>query len=440
MRASVAADVIVIGGGVARLAAAGELGRRGFDVALVEARDRLGGRVWTIRPKGWKNPVELGAEFIHQGNDALWRLLRKHRIGALPVPPRHWLSRGRGIEEIDNLAERIERVTRRIKPRRMRGWSFADFLRGRKESFDSDDRTLAAGFVEGFQAAPMTRMSAAAIADETLDDEEQFRVPRGYDQLVEALVAELPGKRVRTLLGTPAKEILWRRNEVDIRARDRLLSARAAILTLPLGVWQARPPMRGAVTLVPPLRAQEKIIRRMGVGQVIRLSMRFEARRWESVLPEPLRRNTRGGFGFVHSRLEGVSVWWALSSLPVVTGWSGGPEAAALARRSKSDVFEKALSALSSVLGTKKRNLRSAVAAWETHNWSRDPFSRGAYSFIAAGAENAAEKLRRPVQDTLFFAGEATADGEEAGTVHGAISSGLRAAKEVRAALQGQKK
>ena len=79
---------------------------------------------------------------------------------------------------------------------------------------------------------------------------------------------------------------------------------------------------------------------------------------------------------------------------------------------------------------------RSAVVAWETHNWSRDPFSRGAYSFIVAGQENAAEKLRQPVQDTLFFAGEATADGEEIGTVHGALASGLRAAEEAGAALK----
>jgi monoamine oxidase len=76
------------------------------------------------------------------------------------------------------------------------------------------------------------------------------------------------------------------------------------------------------------------------------------------------------------------------------------------------------------------------VVAWETHNWSRDPFSRGAYSFITAGHEDAAKKLREPVQHTLFMAGEATADSEEIGTVHGALASGLRAAKEVGAALR----
>ena len=85
------------------------------------------------------------------------------------------------------------------------------------------------------------------------------------------------------------------------------------------------------------------------------------------------------------------------------------------------------------MLGTAKSELRSAVATWETHNWSRDPFSRGAYSYVAAGQQKAAEKLRQPVQETLFFAGEATS--EAWGTVEGALASGMRAARQVDAAL-----
>ena len=125
----------------------------------------------------------------------------------------------------------------------------------------------------------------------------------------------------------------------------------------------------------------------------------------------------------------------AAHSAPVITGWAGGPAASELAKRSKRGVFEKALGSLARVLGAAKEDIRRAVVGWESHNWSRDPFSRGAYSFIAAGQEKAAEKLREPVQNTLFFAGEATADGEEVGTVHGAIASGLRAAKETGKAL-----
>ena len=82
LRAAVASDVLVIGGGVAGLAAAGELGRKGFSVTLLEARDRLGGRVWTLRPRGWPVPVELGAEFVHAGNKPLWNRLRRHRLRA----------------------------------------------------------------------------------------------------------------------------------------------------------------------------------------------------------------------------------------------------------------------------------------------------------------------------------------------------------------------
>jgi monoamine oxidase len=190
------------------------------------------------------------------------------------------------------------------------------------------------------------------------------------------------------------------------------------------------------VTFVPELKARQKIIRAMGVGQVIRLSMRFDARRWPAILPAGLRRDARGGLGFIHSRLEGVPVWWALSSAPVVTGWAGGPAAAKLATGTKRRVFEKALGSLGRLLGKSKAELRGAVAAWETHNWSQDPYSRGAYSFIVAGHEDAAEKIREPIQNTLFFAGEATADGEEAGTVHGALASGVRAAKEAVAALR----
>src|SRR5688572_5684716 len=204
MHVSSTSDVIVIGGGVAGLSAAGALGRHGFRVTLLEARDRLGGRVFTTHPKGWDGPVELGAEFVHAGNEALWRRLKKHAVRSRLVPPRHWWWHQGKIERIDDLAERIENVTEKIEPRRMGGWSFADFMRGRAHAFSAADRELAKGFVEGFQAAPSGRMSAAAIADETLEDDEQFLLPKGYDQLVRALETELPRKQVTVLCRTAA--------------------------------------------------------------------------------------------------------------------------------------------------------------------------------------------------------------------------------------------
>jgi monoamine oxidase len=436
MRGRDYSDVIVIGGGVAGLAAAGELGRKGYSVTLLEARDRLGGRICTARPRGWGGPIELGAEFIHSGNGPLWRRVKKHRVKIVEVPPRHWLFREGHIRLIDDLAAQIGNVTEKIQPRKMRGWSFARFMHGNADSFNADDRNLATGFVEGFQAASTHRMSAAAIADETLDDAEQYFVSGGYDQVIAGLVDELPEKRVAVLTRYVVTAVDWRRQHVQVRASGKTFLARAVVVTLPLGVWLAKAGQRGAVRFAPSLRAKRQLAAKLGVGQVIRVVIRFDARRWKNLLPDNLRQFAGKGWGFIHSRIDGVPVWWSLSGAPVITGWAGGPAAAALARRSKRGIFERTIGSMARIFGRSKDELRRCISDWDTHNWTRDPFSRGAYSFTAAGGEDAAQKFRAPIQDTLFFAGEATADGEEVGTVHGALASGLRAAEEVKRALK----
>jgi monoamine oxidase len=350
------------------------------------------------------------------------------------MPSRHARFGGDGkLQRVDDLADRLEGVTQQIDAKRMAGWTFAQFLRRAGEKISTENRELVSGFVEGFEAAPLERMSAAAMEGQTLDDEEQFRLPDGYDGFVAALVSELPAAQVRVLLNSVVRAITWRRGEVTIRAGVNEHVARAVVVTLPLGVWQSR-----SVRFAPPLRTKMRIAAAMGVGHVTRVALRFDPHRWRTLVPPELKRGGRGGFGFIHSRIAGVPVWWQLTPQPVVTGWAGGPAARKLAHRSEGEVREHALRSLARLWSVPLPKLRRAVRGWATHVWSLDPFSVGAYSFAAAGSDEAGGQLREPVKDTLFFAGEATADGEEVGTVHGALASGERAAGEVRRAVRNR--
>ena len=430
-------DVIVIGGGIAGLAAAATAARRGLRVTLLEARDRLGGRICTLRPPHWPGHVEVGAEFVHEGNRPFCRLLREHGLETRVVPQAHWRWNGTGLQPIRDIAGEVGLVTREIDGAHMRRWSFADFLDRKQDRLPERARLLALEYVQGFHAAAPEAISAPALEDTTFEPKEQHVVTAGYDALVQRLTDEMPAN-VAVLRRQVVRTIEWAQGEVRVGTTTRRFRARAAIVTLPLGVLKANARQRGGVRFSPVLRDKQRVISRMAVGQVIRISFRFADRDWPVLVPIALQHQPNG-FGFIHAQVTGVPVWWSLAGDHTVTGWAGGPAAAALAKLSRRRICDRALSSLSQVLGTPKRVLVRSLRGTATHNWSNDPFSRGAYSFTAVGMEAGAEALRAPVKNTLFFAGEATADGEEIGTVHGAYASGLRAGTEAVAAFNRRK-
>ena len=120
----------------------------------------------------------------------------------------------------------------------------------------------------------------------------------------------------------------------------------------------------------------------------------------------------------------------------MLTAWAGGPKADALAGLAEGDLVARAVDALARMLGRPRRTVASQLRSWKTHDWRSDPWSRGAYASVAAGGTAAQRALSRPVDGTLFFAGEAT-EPKETGTVSGALASGARAARQVLDALSG---
>jgi monoamine oxidase len=198
---------------------------------------------------------------------------------------------------------------------------------------------------------------------------------------------------------------------------DAILRARAAILTLPLGVLQA-----GSVQFDPEPRAAFQAARALAVGHVIRVTLRFQAPFWEN-------NSALKDTGFIFSSHPLFPTWWTTLPVraPVITGWSAGPRADQLLAVPKSQIVDEAVTALGRVTGIEPPPLEKAYF----HDWQADPFSLGAYSYVPAGALPQRAILAEPVEDTLFFAGEATDSGGHSATVHGAIASGRRAAKKI---------
>lgn len=417
-------DVIVIGGGIAGLAAAQRLAAEGRRVKLLEAKDRLGGRACTEYPRGVGFPVELGAEFIHGGNAELAAAMQRGGLRRERTNPEIWRRQGDRFAPQRDYWTRIARLTERI-PARTRS-SFAAFLK-KQRNLKPGERDLFLAYVESFNAAPAGRISAAALREEKGGAENyDYRPLQGYRSLVNRYIRELAKLHVDVRLNSPVSEVRWRRHGAEVRVKRATLDARAVVVTLPLGVLRAR-----TVRFVPALRAKDKIIRRLGWGGVARITLRFDRSLWSGPLvPPELKENRRAAFGFINEPGLDFPTWWAPDPREtMLVGWSGGPRSEKLLRLSEKAFKDRAIASLAKLFRQPETRLHDQLRDYWHHNWTRDPFARGAYSYPVAGFESGPEKLAQPVAATLFFAGEATAG--ELGTVHGALASGIRAAEEV---------
>ncbi|MGE5103002.1 MAG: flavin monoamine oxidase family protein, partial [Deltaproteobacteria bacterium] len=238
-------DVAVIGAGAAGLAAARALHEHDINVVVLEARERIGGRILTHRDAATSIPVELGAEFIHGSAPELEEIARKAALATVDISGRRWQIFGERLRPADDFWDRLDRVMRRLDKRRTPDRSFEGFLSkkpgGRRLAHD---RRLALQYVEGFHAADPSRISERALADggSPGDDVRERRIGRvldGYDRVIDWLASPL-GDQVR--LSAVVTRIRWAPGNVSIEVRHPdgrsrpSVNARAAIVTVPLGV------------------------------------------------------------------------------------------------------------------------------------------------------------------------------------------------------------
>lgn len=428
-------DVIVLGAGAAGLAAAERLARTGLRVTVLEARDRTGGRVHTVSDPFTGTPLELGAEFLHGRPPVLLKLARREKLTLRPCNDHHALSwRGR-IRNGDKEFDFLEALASAKPPDRPVGQLLRE--RARAEQWPDLKAAMARSYVEGFYAASPGTASTLAIARMERAAEElggimPSRVLEGYDRMLRPLAEGLARRPGTLFLNAVAEQVRWSRGQVQVRARTRegaplgIFRAMRLIVTLPVGVLRARPPEPGAVRFMPRLPGKERAWNRLEMGPLVKVILRFRSEFWQT------RAATRS-FGFFHAPGLPVPTWWTLEPHRTrhLVGWAGGPGAMALSDLPEEEVLSKALETLSGIFGLRPPVLHMDLESWRIVNWQREPFTRGGYCVVPAGALEELETLAAPVEDTLFFAGEATNTEGEEGTVHGAMETGLRAAREI---------
>jgi monoamine oxidase len=437
-------DVIVIGAGAAGLMAAAELLQGGLQVTLLEARDRIGGRIWTRHEPGVGVPIELGAEFIH-GEAPLTRELLERSGGAIiEAADSHFgLERGALRPREGNFA-RIRAAMERSDALRQADMSFDDFLEQHlAAALTPAERQYARMMAQGFDAADTARASARALVEEwtgdTLGSAPQSRPREGYESLLRTLTARLSPERLRLQLQSTVTGVHFARGAVEVAGEfcgsSFALHAPRALVALPLGVLQQPEGAPGAVRFNPPLEAKRAALAGLASGPVIKLQLLFASAFWETL---------HGGryrdAGFFHAPDAEFPTFWtaAPARAPLLVAWAGGPRARALASAAATpaDLVRKAIASLEQLFGAGP-DVFGQLRGWYYHDWQRDPHARGAYSYVTAGAQQARTALARPLEDTVYFAGEAT-DEEQGGTVAGALQSGQRAGREILAACAAQ--
>ncbi|KAI8464615.1 MAG: hypothetical protein J3K34DRAFT_474170 [Monoraphidium minutum] len=429
--------VVVIGAGVAGLKAAADLVAAGYAVTVLEGRGRVGGRVWTLDTPG--GPIELGAQWIHGAKNPVHSLAKAQGWALLPSA-----FSGEEVEAVDAAtAKPLTEAERDDFANLYR--KFEDYVEARQEGSDAASLGDA---VKGFKAAQRLTPRRAAGLDMWVDMEvvqeyaaspanlslnwfDDDAAPRGGDTilargygptLVDYLVKAVTSKGGQIILDAPVSKVEYGGEGVKVTAGGEAYAAAAAVVTLPVGVLNARTvkfsPELPAAKLAAAGRLGMGVLNKVilefppgarlpGVNWVARMPLQSDQGRWREFF------SLKAAFG-----------------RPVVVAFNAGPAAEYPPGTPDAQLVAEATAALRGVLGGGGGGggkLPDPVAAWVTR-WHDDPFARGSYAVVrpgAAGGERAA--LAAPVARRLYWAGEA-ASAREPATVPGAFGSGAAAA------------
>jgi monoamine oxidase len=415
-------NIIIVGGGVAGLMTAMELLKNNYNVTILEANDRLGGRIHTIHDPAFLYPVEKGFEFIHGKLPLTIQLLKEARIEYVPVKGEmiriengEWKTQDDFTVGWEELMEQMNLVREDM--------TVSEFL---KKNFSDnkyeDLRKSVVRFAQGFDLADPSKASVLALREEwTAEEEEQFRIPGGCDQLINYLEKNCieSGGTIHT--SSAVTKIKWQKNNVKVTTADnKVYNGSKIIITISLGMILSEPP---GISFEPLIDNYLKAAQKIGFGTVVKVLLQFKERFWEE---------KKKNLGFLLTG-EVIPTWWTQlpSSYPLLTGWVGGPLAWELENKDDKTILELALQSLSNVFKKPVPELKQLLTASMVANWIKDPFAKGGYSYSMIESSKSQKLFSKPIDNTIYFAGEAFYDGPSPGTVEAALVSGKNVVEKI---------
>jgi monoamine oxidase len=422
------------------LAAAHDLSQAGRTVTILEARNRTGGRIHTIHLVDDPLPVELGAEFVHGEAEETLRIVRAAKLLLDQLPDDHLRAHNGKLSAPGDFWKVITQALRQLA-RRVRSRPDDVALAVALTADRNRATSLFRHFVEGYHAADPAKVSARWLAAEDPPDERstrrQFRLVNGNDGIIQWLESGLNPQRTALRLNTAAKAVRWERGDVRVLANGPAgneieLRAKAVVVTVPLQILKSE-----VIRFEPALKRYERSLRTLEMAAVFRIVIEFREAFWTDEFLAQRMSRTRvpiERINFIHAPDEAVPTWWSSAPqvAPRLVGWAGSQKAIDVLAMPEGSRLDRTLESLSRILAVRRPWLDDLVLRSWHHDWSGDPLSQGAYSYVGVGGQRSPRSLAHPIEGTVFLAGEATSE-EEMATVAGALASGRRAAKQILA-------
>lgn len=409
-------DCVVIGAGASGLMATRDLVNAGKKTLLLEARSRAGGRIWS------DSHYERGAEFIHGKVSLTSKLLHEAGIPQVEAQGEMYTLDNGNITNDNLLDKELEQVTSALQ-KLEEDVPFSVFL---NKNFPEKKHPLLyrhiTRFVQGYNAADMSTASSFALRDEwSADDQQaQSRPEGGYGRLVEFLLASINSKADAKFSNT-VTEIEWRQNEVIIKTLEGVSCEAASVLiTIPISLI-------GSIRFTPELPQYIGAAKQIGFGSVIKYHFDFKEAYWKETITKKF-----PSLQFIFSDAR-VPTWWSQNpkEIPMLTGWLGGPEAEKVHNKNENALLALAAESLAGIFKTDPEQLGKHIVRSVVVDWKADPFSNGAYSFATTETKKALKILKTPIENTLFFGGEALYEGPHTGTVEAALVNGQETAQKI---------